>query len=125
MNRERKVSNLSDVTIYHNPRCSKSRATLSLLRARGIEPDVVEYQKNPPDENDLARILGMLELAPIDLIRKGEDEYTELGLEEKKEDSGELIRQMIAHPILIERPIVVKGNQARIGRPPENVLDIL
>jgi arsenate reductase (glutaredoxin) len=116
---------LSDVIIYHNPRCSKSRATLALLREKGIEPDVVEYLKNPPDENDLALILGMLELEPIELMRKGEDEYAELGLEEKKDDSGELIRQMIAHPILMERPIVVKGNQARIGRPPENVLDIL
>lgn len=116
---------MRDVIIYHNPRCSKSRATLALLRERGIEPEVVEYLKNPPDEHELARILGMLELAPIDLIRKGEDEYAELGLEEKKEDMGELIKQMIAHPILIERPIVVKESQARIGRPPENVLEIL
>ncbi|MBT3605685.1 MAG: arsenate reductase (glutaredoxin) [Candidatus Latescibacteria bacterium] len=116
---------MNDVIIYHNPRCSKSRATLALLREKGIEPDVVEYLKNPPDENDLARILGMLELEPIELIRNGEVEYTELGLEEKKDDSGELIRQMIAHPILIERPIVVRGNRARIGRPPENVLEIL
>jgi arsenate reductase (glutaredoxin) len=116
---------MSDVIIYHNPRCSKSRATLALLRERGIEPDVVEYLKNPPDEHDLARILGMLEMEPIALIRKGESEYVDLGLEEKKEDRGELIKQMIAHPILIERPIVVKNNQARIGRPPEKVLEIL
>lgn len=113
------------MTIYHNPRCSKSRATLALLREKGIQPDVVEYLKNPPDENDLARILGMLELEPIELVRKSEDKYAELGLAERIDDSGELIRQMIAHPILIERPIVVKGNQARIGRPPENVLEIL
>lgn len=116
---------MRDVIIYHNPRCSKSRATLALLRERGIEPEVVEYLKNPPDEHEMARILGMLELAPIELMRKGEDEYAELGLEEKKDDTGELIRQMRKHPILIERPIVVKGNQARIGRPPENVLEIL
>ena len=73
----------------------------------------------------MARILGMLEMEPIALIRKGESEYVDLGLEEKKEDRGELIKQMIAHPILIGRPIVVKNNQARIGRPPEKVLEIL
>ena len=116
---------MSDVMMYHNPRCSKSRATLALLRERGIEPDVVEYLKNPPDEQDLARILGMLEMEPFALIRKGEDEFANLGLEEKKDDRAALIKHMIAHPILIERPIVVKNNQARIGRPPENVLEIL
>lgn len=116
---------MSDVIIYHNPRCSKSRATLALLRERGIEPDIVEYLKNPPDEHELARILGMLEMDPLELMRKGEDEYAELGLEEKKDDHAELIKQMLAHPILIERPIVVKDNKARIGRPPENVLEIL
>jgi len=116
---------MSDVIIYHNPRCSKSRATLALLRERGIEPEIVEYLKNPPDENEMARILGMLEMDPLELMRKGEDEYAELGLEEKKDDHAELIKQMLAHPILIERPIVVKDNKARLGRPPENVLEIL
>lgn len=116
---------MSDVMIYHNPRCSKSRATLALLRERGIEPKIVEYLKNPPDEHELARILGMLEMDPLELMRKGEDEYAELGLEEKKDDHAELIKQMLAHPILIERPIVVKDNKARIGRPPESVLEIL
>ncbi|MGA1199530.1 MAG: arsenate reductase (glutaredoxin) [Candidatus Latescibacterota bacterium] len=116
---------MSDVIIYHNPRCSKSRATLALLRERGIVPEVIEYLKNPPDEHDLARILGMLELEPIALIRKGEAEYVDLGLEEIKEDRAALIQHMITHPILIDRPIVVKNNQARIGRPPEKVLEIL
>jgi arsenate reductase len=116
---------MSDVIIYHNPRCSKSRATLALLRERGIVPEVIEYLKNPPDEHDLARILGMLELEPIALIRKGEAEYVDLGLEEIKEDRAALIQYMITHPILIDRPIVVKNNQARIGRPPEKVLEIL
>ncbi len=116
---------MNDVMIYHNPKCSKSRDTLALLRLRGIEPKIVEYLKNPPDEDELARILGMLELEPIALMRTKEERYEELGLEEKKHDRKEMIRQMIQNPILIERPIVVKGNQARIGRPPEKVLEIL
>lgn len=116
---------MSDVIIYHNPRCSKSRATLELLRERGIEPEVIEYLKNPPDEHELARILGMLEMEPVDLMRKGEDEYSDLKIEDRKDDTAGLIKEMIAHPILIERPIVVKNNQARIGRPPESVLEIL
>ncbi|MDA0709612.1 MAG: arsenate reductase (glutaredoxin) [bacterium] len=116
---------MKEVTLYHHPRCSKSRATLALLRSRGIEPEIVDYMKNPPDANDLARILGMLEMAPKDLLRKGEPAYLSLGLAGIVDDSGEVIRQMIANPILIERPIVVVGNQARIGRPPEKVLEIL
>ncbi len=116
---------MSDVIMFHNPKCSKSRQTLQLLRDRGIEPRIVEYLKAPPDEDTLARLLGMLEMEPIELMRTKEEEYEKLGLEEKKDDCKELIRQMVAHPILIERPIVVKGNQARIGRPPEVVLEIL
>ena len=116
---------MNDIIIYHNPRCSKSRQTLKLLEARGLRPRVVPYLKEPPDVDELARILGMLGMNPIELIRKGEDEYEELRLEEKKDNYPELLKQMVAHPILIERPIVVKGNQARIGRPPESVLEIL
>ena len=116
---------MSDVIIYHNPRCSKSRAALKLLRDRGIEPRIVKYLKTPPDEDALACLLGMLGMEPIDLIRKGEDEYGTLGLEEKARDRKALIQAMVAHPILIERPIVVKGNQARIGRPTEKVLEVL
>ncbi len=116
---------MSDLIIYHNPKCSKSRQALKLLRERGIEPRIVEYLKSPPDEDTLARLLGMLEMEPFDLLRRGEDEYEQLGLEELKDDRKELIRQMTAHPILIERPIVVKGNQARLGRPPEAVLEVL
>ena len=116
---------MSDVIIYHNPRCSRSRQTLKLLQERGIEPRIVEYLKDPPDENTLARILGMLEMDAIDLMRTKQDEYEELGLEEKKEDQRALMRAMMEHPILIERPIVIKGNQARLGRPPESVLEIL
>ena len=116
---------MSDVIIYHNPKCSKSRQTLKLLQERGIEPRIVEYLKDPPDENTLARILGMLEMDAIDLMRTKQDEYEALGLEEKKEDQRALMRAMTEHPILIERPIVIKGNQARLGRPPESVLEIL
>ena len=116
---------MSDVIMYHNPRCSKSRETLKLLRERGVEPKIVEYLKMPPDEDTLALLLGMLEMEPIELIRTKEEEYAELGLEEKVEDRKALIRAMVANPILIERPIVVKGNRARLGRPPERVLEIL
>ena len=116
---------VSDVIIYHNPKCSKSRQALKLLRERGIEPRIIEYLKTPPDEDTLARLLGMLDMEPFELLRKGEDEYEELRLEEVKEDRKELIRQMAAHPILIERPIVVKGSEARLGRPPEAVLEVL
>ena len=116
---------MSDVIIYHNPKCSKSRATLALLRERGVKPQVVEYLKSPLDEDGLARILGMLNMDPHDLLRIGEDEYETLGLAELKTNAPAILKAMVEHPILIERPIVVKGNQARIARPPEKVLEIL
>lgn len=116
---------MSEVVIYHNPACSKSRQTLKLLRERGIEPRIVEYLKSPPDEQTLSRILDMLGIRPRDLVRTGEDEYAELRLEEKADDRSALILAMSRHPILIERPIVVSGNGARLGRPPETVLEIL
>ena len=116
---------MSEITLYHNPRCSKSRQALKLLREQGVQPQIVEYLKTPPDEKMLAHILKMLEMQPIDLIRKGEDEYEQLRIEKKKDDRKGLIRLMVAHPILIERPIAVKGNRARLGRPPERVLELL
>ena len=116
---------MSEVVIYHNPACSKSRQTLELFRGRGIEPRIVEYLKTPPDERTLSGILDMLGIRPVDLIRTGEDEYGELRLEERADDGTALIRAMTRHPILIERPIVVSGSRARLGRPPENVLEIL
>ena len=116
---------MTEVIIYHNPKCSKSRQALKLLRERGIEPRIVDYLKAPPDADALARILGMLGMEPIELLRKKEDKYRELRLEEEKDDRGALIRAMVANPILIERPIVIKGNQARIGRPTESILEIL
>ncbi len=116
---------MADVTIYHNPRCSKSRQTLQLLRDRGVEPVVVEYLADPPDLPTLKRIVRMLGLRPIDLARRKEDPFKTLGLADKADDDDAVLRAMVAHPILIERPIVVKGGKAALGRPPENVLGVL
>jgi arsenate reductase len=116
---------LQDVIIYYNGRCSKSRETLKLLRNKGIEPTIIEYLKEPPDEFEMSRILGILDMNPMDLIRTGEKAFVEFDVASKKSNPRQLIREMIAHPILIERPIVVSGNKARIGRPPECVLEIL
>ena len=116
---------MAAVTIYHNPRCSKSRQTLELLHERGIDPEIVEYLKSPPDEETLGNLLEKLGLVPGDLLRTKEDEYRELGLDAQKDDPATLIRAMVENPILIERPIVVKGEGARLGRPPEQVLEIL
>lgn len=113
------------VTIYHNPRCSKSRQTLDLLRQRGIEPTVVEYLKTPPDAATLRKLIKALGIRAIDLVRKGEAEYKSLNLAAKADDDEAVIAAMVKHPILIERPIVVKGGKARLGRPPENVLELL
>lgn len=113
------------VTVWHNPRCSKSRGTLELLHRRGIEPAIVDYQKNPPGVADIERALQLLGLQPRDLIRKGEPVYVELGLENPGLTRRQLIDAMAAHPILIERPIVFANGKAAIGRPPENVLAIL
>jgi arsenate reductase len=113
------------VTIYHNPRCSKSRQTLELLRRRGIEPQVIEYLKTPPSEADLKRILGLLGMAPGDLMRRGEPAYKERGLDDPALSQEALIAAMVESPILIQRPIVLANDKAAIGRPPESVLDIL
>lgn len=113
------------VTIYHNPRCSKSRQTLALLEEKGIEPIVREYLKNVPTATELNSLLEMLQMAPRDLMRKNETSYKEAGLNDERLSRAALIEGMIAHPKLIERPIVINGNKAAIGRPPENVLTIL
>ena len=112
-------------TIYHNPRCSKSRQTLALLEERGISPRVVDYLKTPPSAAELKAILKKLGLRPRDLMRKGEPIYAELGLKDRDLDDDALIALMVANPILIERPIVVSGGKAALGRPPEFVLKIL
>ncbi len=113
------------ITIYHNPRCSKSRQTLSLLRERGVEPEIVEYLKTPPSAATLDRILRQLELEPRQLMRRREAPYRELALDRDELGRDELIAAMVAEPILIERPIVVCGDRAALGRPPENVLSLL
>lgn len=110
------------VTIYHNPRCTKSRQTLALIREQGIEPAIIEYLNTPPDAKTLAALLKKLGLKPQDLIRR--KEYRQLGLPDT-DDAAELIARMAAHPEIIERPIVVSGSRAALGRPPENVLEIL
>lgn len=113
------------VTIYHNPRCSKSRQTLELLRERGIEPTIVEYLKTPPDEQTIKKLLKLLHMAPRDLMRKGEQAYRDGGLDRTALSDDVLIRAMAEQPILIERPIVVVDGKAALGRPPENVLGLL
>ncbi len=116
---------MSDVTIYHNPRCSKSRQTLALLNERGIAPNVVRYLETPPDAATVKRLLDMLSLDARGLMRKKEAPYGELGLADEGMSEAALIEAMTKHPILVERPIVVAGGRAAIGRPPESVLEIL
>ncbi len=113
------------VTIYHNPRCSKSRQTLALLEERGIKPVIKEYLNDVPDKEELNNILAMLSKSPRDLMRKNESEYKENGLDDISLSDDDLIQAMINAPKLIERPIVICNGKASIGRPPESVLDIL
>jgi arsenate reductase len=113
------------VTLYHNPRCSKSRATLALLQERGIEPEIVFYLENPPDADTLRTILAALGYSPRELMRKGEAPYRDNGLADESLSDGALVEAMVESPILIERPIVIANGKAAVGRPPESVLDIL
>jgi len=113
------------VTILHNPRCSKSRQTLALLEENGVTPTVVEYLKTPPSKTQLTEILTALNMAPRDLMRKKEAEYKDNNLDDSSLTDDQLIDAMIAHPKLIERPVVIKDGAVRIGRPPESVLEIL
>lgn len=115
----------SSITIYHNPRCSKSRQTLQLIRDSGAEPTIVEYLKTPPAHSELDSLLKKLKLDPFDLMRRKEAVFRELDLASKELSRDEAIDVMIEHPVLIERPIVVKGRQAVIGRPPENIQELL
>jgi arsenate reductase len=112
------------LTIYHNPRCSKSRQTLALLHEQGVEPRIVEYLKTPPDITTLTKLAAALGGARA-MLRKGEAEYAELGLSDAKKTEAALLKAMHAHPILIERPIVTDGKRAAIGRPPEAALALL
>ena len=112
-------------TIYHNPRCSKSRQTLALMQEKGVEPQIVLYLEQPPTAAQLAQLCKKLGIAPRELLRKGEDEYKALGLANVALTDTQLLDAMAAHPKLIERPIVVKGKVAVLGRPPESVLELL
>ena len=113
------------LTLYHNPKCSKSRQTLKLLEEQGINPKIIEYVKNPPTPEKLKEILSLLKISPLDLIRKKEDKYKELGLANSQLSDQDLIDYMVKNPILIERPIVIVDGKAVLGRPPEQVLNIL
>lgn len=115
---------MSEYTIYHNPRCSKSRQTLALLQEQGIEPTVVKYLETVPTVEVLAQVLEKLQKAPSDIVRKGEAIYKELGLATRELSDSEWLAVFVEHPKLIERPIVVKGDKAVLGRPPENVKEL-
>jgi arsenate reductase len=123
--RERAMPANHTVSIWHNPRCSKSRATLELLQQRGIEPAIVDYQENPPTAAEIEHALKLLGKQPRDLMRKGESIYAELALDDPKMTRKQLVDAMAKHPILIERPIVFAHGKAAVGRPPEAALEIL
>ncbi|WP_047277427.1 arsenate reductase (glutaredoxin) [Pseudomonas lundensis] len=116
---------MTDLTLYHNPRCSKSRGALEILEARGLSPNVVRYLETPPTAAQLTDLLTKLKISARQLLRTGEDEYKTLNLADSSLSDAQLIDAMAAHPKLIERPILVAGDRAIIGRPPENVLEIL
>jgi arsenate reductase len=113
------------VTIYHNPRCAKSRATLKLIESRGIEPRIVEYLVTPPSPTELKRLVKMLGITPRELLRTKEPEFKKAKLDRPQLSDSDILDAMAKYPKLIERPIVVAGNKAALGRPPENVLKIL
>lgn len=112
------------ITVFHNPRCSKSRAALALLQEKGIEPQVIEYLKTPPTRAELLALLQKLGVEAEQIVRKGEDVYKQ-HYSGKSMSREQWLDALVAHPILLERPIAVKGNRAVIGRPPENVLRLL
>lgn len=116
---------MPNVTIYHNPQCSKCRQSLELIRQQGIEPTIIEYLKTPPSAAELKEILRILGKSPSDLMRKKEAAYLEAGLDDETLSEDEQIAAMVAHPKVIERPIVISDGKAVIGRPPESVLDVL
>ncbi|MES0491340.1 MAG: arsenate reductase (glutaredoxin) [Leptospirales bacterium] len=115
----------SKVTIYYNPRCRKSREALQIIRDRGIEPDVRYYLEEPPSTSELAEILRKMGKRPRDIFRKSEPLYKDLGLKNKDLPDDVLLEHLNKHPILIERPIVVKGQRAVLGRPPEDIKKII
>tara|TARA_E500000178_G_scaffold264398_1_gene261568 strand:+ start:172 stop:525 length:354 start_codon:yes stop_codon:yes gene_type:complete len=115
---------MADITIWHNPRCSKSRLSLALLTEQGIKPTEVRYLETPPSRPEIERVLELMGIAPIDLMRRGETTFKELQLSSDSTDE-QLLEAMASHPILIERPVVFTNEKAVVGRPPENVLELL
>ena len=113
------------VQILHNPRCSKSRATLQLLTDNGVDPEIILYLDTPPTRDQMTAILNKLNMQPRQLMRRGQSEYKEMGLDNEQLSVQQLISTMLKAPILIERPIVLANDKASIGRPPESVLEIL
>ena len=116
---------MTELTLYHNPRCSKSRGALELLEQRGLAPTVVLYLETPPSAAELEQIVSLLGIQPRQLLRTGEDDYKTLNLADPTLTDADIINAMAAHPKLIERPILIAGDTAVIGRPPEKVLEIL
>ena len=116
---------MKDLTIYHNPRCSKSRQALALLTDRGIEPTIILYLEDTPDQNELKGLLKKLGISARQLLRKGEEAYKQHGLASQDLSDEQIIQAMVESPKLIERPIVVSGDRAVLGRPPENVLEMI
>jgi arsenate reductase len=116
---------VAEFVMYHNPRCSKSRETLALLRERGVEPRLVLYLDTPPTFDELDALLAKLGLEPAAVMRRGEKPFAELGLGDGAKSRAALIAAIVAHPVLLERPIVLNGDRAVLGRPPERVLDLL
>lgn len=116
---------MSNISIYHNPRCSKSRQTLQLLEEKGISPEIVLYLETQPDAAEIKSLLKKLGISARELLRKGEDDYKANKLSDTSLSDDQLIAAMAQYPKLIERPIVVKGSKAVLGRPPENVLDLI
>ncbi len=118
------LKNMGETILWHNPRCSKSRQTLALLKENGISPTIVDYLKDRRSEAEIASALELLGITPIELMRKGESVFKSLGLSTNSNDET-LVAAMVANPVLIERPLVFHGGRAAIGRPPENVLNLL
>lgn len=115
----------TELQLYHNPRCSKSRQALALLQERGYSPEIIEYLKTPPDVDTLRQLLSRLCLKPRDILRKREKEYLDLGLDDETLTDDQILQAIVKAPKLLERPILVRGDRAAIGRPTENLLPLL
>ncbi len=116
---------MSEITIYHNSKCSNSRGALELIRERGFEPEIIEYLKTPPNKETLKAMIAAADISPRELLREKEAVYAELGLDDPKWTDDELVDFMLQHPVLINRPLVVTPLGTRLCRPPERVLEIL